>query len=98
MGKISLVKQSNKIKDGLKQRMDELDLSYTAMSEDAKKRGMNISIEALSRYFKHKDPKGGLSEINILWLCYRYGIVVTIKVTVMEYDEAKCLEMIEKYF
>jgi hypothetical protein len=99
MPKPSIVKESRKIQKLLIERISgELGLTNKAVSVDAEEHDQKISVEALSRYFKHPNPKGGLSESNILWLCYRYGVFVTLNVTKVPYNERKNFQLLKKLF
>ena len=106
----SIIQSDMRILSLLNKRMrEELDLSLTAIANDAKARGMNISVESLSKYFSKSDMNN-LSEESILWLTYRYGIFVSIEVGIKKvvndkavyeippYDEAKCLAILRQVF
>lgn len=106
----SQIQTDERIRKLLNKRLrEELGLSLTAISEDAKARGENISIESLSKYFSKSDMNN-LSEGNIVWLCYRWGVYVTVEVGIRkviddkvvfeipEYNEEKCLAILKKIF
>lgn len=105
----SIVKESKSIRESLHARIKELDLTLTDVCKDSVKRGMNISVASLSKYFKESD-RNNLTEENIIWLCYRYGIFVLLTVgapiitsgkltfKVPPYNEDKCLALIKKLF
>ena len=75
----SLVKSSSLIRIQLQKRIEEQGLSLTKVSADAEEKGRKISISSLSRYFKNSKVNN-LSEESIIWLCYRYGIFVTLHI------------------
>ena len=91
-----IVKSSEIIRTSLQKRIKELNLSLTAISLDAKKRNYKISIHSLSRFFGQSD-KNNLSEDNIIWLCYRYGIFVTLHVGSVKYENNKIIMKIPPY-
>lgn len=110
-GKKSIVKDSERIKELLKLRFEELGLSNTKIVEDANERGMQFTNAMLSRYMKKGNVAGGLTEENIIWLCFRYGIEIKlvvgslrvnkenkIEIVVPPYNEEKCLSIINKLF
>ena len=105
----SIVKVSKEIREQLKKRIDELGLTLTAVCEDSAKRGMLINIGSLSKYLG-LSKLNNLSDDHILWLCYRYGIFVTLQVgsivieagkphfKVPEYNETTCLTLLKALF
>ena len=105
----SIVKSSPIIRTKLQERIKLLDLSLTEVSEDANKRGMKISISSLSRYFSNSKTNN-LSEENIIFLSYRYGIFVTLHIGTLainhgkasfhipDYNEERCLAILNKEF
>lgn len=96
--KQSIVKDSSKIRELLKVRMNNLDLTYSAVCIDAQEKGQYITPDKLSKYF-NQDDRGGLTEENIVFLCFRYGILISLNVTRMEpFNEQKCIEITQKLF
>ena len=105
----SIVKESKSVREKLQARIKELNLSLTDVCKDAVSRGMNISVASLSKYFKQSD-RNNLTEENIIWLCYRYGIFVLLTVgspkvsdgkltfSVDPYNEEKCLMLLNRLF
>ena len=105
-----IVKSSVQIRTKLKERIKELNLSITEISKDAKSLGQNISIQSLSKYLSNSELNN-LSEENIIWLAFRYGLYITLHVGqlkinergfvttyIQPYDEAKCLTVLKKIF
>lgn len=109
-GKNSIVKDSVRIRELLRNRFEELELSNTKIVEDANDKGMVFTNAMLSRYMKKGNVPGSLTEENIIWLCYRYGIEIKllvgspkivenrISLVIPPYNEEKCLEIINKLF
>lgn len=106
----SIIKSNSELKEKIKERIKELNLTLTFICKDAKERGMNLSIHSLSKYLNDYE-KNNLSEENIRWIAFRWGIPVylivgtpsiteekKIKLTILPYNEKKCLEMLEKVF
>lgn len=48
--------------------------------KDARKNGVLIGESNLSRYMKHGNVIGSISESAIIWLCKRYGVKLTLVV------------------
>lgn len=108
--KKSIVKKSESIRTFLQQRMAELNLKPADIVKDAIERDVKIDNASFSRYMKHGDVKGSLSEEAIVWLCCRWGIkiqlivgslVITdgkLKVTLPPYNEQKALEKLNTVF
>lgn len=105
----SLVKSSTLIRNQLQKRIEELGISLTNIAADAEKHGRKISISSLSRYFKNSKVNN-LPEESIIFLCYRYGIFVTLHIGTLvmsngkasfhvpEYNEERCLTILKKVF
>jgi len=106
----SIVKSSINIKSQLSDRLTELKLSMTAVSKDALLHKQKISVSSLSKYFSNSYANN-LTEENIIWLCFRYGIYITLNVgrpylneqnkiqfRVVGYNEEQCLLMLAKLF
>ena len=105
----SLVKSSSLIRSELHKRVKGLNLSLTDIVADASEKKMKISISSLSKYF-HNAVTNNLSEEAIIWLCYRYGIFVTLHIgslrihegkvlfQIPEYNEQRCLIILKKVF
>lgn len=106
----SIIKSNSELKDKIKERIKELKLTLTFICKDAKERGMNLSIHSLSKYLNDYE-KNNLSEENIRWIAFRWGIPVfliigipsitenkKIKLTIPPYNEKQCLEMLGKVF
>ncbi len=105
-----IVKSSKSIQKKLEERFKELKLKYTDISKEATRLGQKISVPSLSKYFSNSE-KNNLSEENIIFLCYRYGIFVTlhlgeikvmpggkIAMLVPPYNEQRCLTVLNKIF
>lgn len=114
---MSVIKEDKTIKEALLKRLKELypsnigfGFKNSMVVKDASERGVKLSAEQISRYFSPKQQKNTLSEEQIIWLCFRYGI--TIRVTVGEpvvregrlfyevprFDEAKALQTLKQLY
>lgn len=92
MEKRSIIKQSTNIREKLQTRFEELGFSYTQITAEATRFGQtNINVSTLSRYFSGQ-TKNSLTESSIIFLCYRYGIVVSANVNVLPYNENECIK------
>lgn len=106
----SITKDSTSIKEALRGRLDELSLTFSAVSEDARKRRMPIAIESISRYFSAEKKPRSLSEEHIVWLCCRYNIPVILVVgkislkagrlttTIPPYSEEAAMKLLDRFF
>lgn len=104
----TLVKDSTKLRDALKARWKELKLSQSAIQDDAKEHGRNITREAINKYLKNPYNKGALNEAQLIWLAWRWYIPVTLnigipnntnfKYEVHKYDEKKAIKLLQKTF
>ncbi len=94
-----IVKDDAQIKELLLERFDELDISHRTIVTDAMAKGYHISESALCRYFKNGNIKGTLSQENIVWLTYRYGIDVNLNsAKIMPYDEKSFVKRLKTHF
>ncbi len=110
MEKNSIVKDSKSIHAFLLVRMEQLKLRPTDVIKDADKLGMKIESASLSKYLKHGNIKGALSEELIVWLATRWGIDVAmmvgtpkivegkLKIELPEYDEVRSLGRLKAIF
>ncbi len=108
--KRSIIKDSNRIRTLLKDRLAELDIKPSQVIEDAKERKMPFTAASLSKYLNHGNIASTLSEENIVWLCLRYGIPINlfigkpvmkdnkINFIVPKYNEEECLNNLKKVF
>ena len=81
-----LIKESADIRKYLLQRFDELSLSGRDVVRDARENGKTLNEAALSRYLRHGNTKGTISQEDIVWLTTRYCIPVKISVGAPYYD------------
>jgi len=106
----SIVKDSKTIYKFLLQRIGELKLRPTDIIKDAEALNMKIESASLSKYLKHGNIKGALSEELIIWLATRYGVDVylmvgtpridggKLKIELPQYDEKKSLAKLKTIF
>ena len=87
--KVDVILYSPEIKRYLRLRLSELNLKMADVVKDAANRGMGaITKEKLSRYFRNENPiRGFPTQLDVLWLCTRYGISVTVNVKLAPYNE-----------
>lgn len=97
-----IVKSSGVIRSALQERFKELGISLRGASRDANERGKSIDVSSLSRYFKHGEKNAyvpsGLSQENVLWLCFRYNITVKLIIKVLPYNEDQALKTLKQIF
>lgn len=74
-----IVKESTKVRELLNNRFERLSLSGRAITQDARESGRKFTEQALSRYRKHGNVKGSLQTEDVLWLCDKYSIKLTLK-------------------
>lgn len=67
-----IVKNDKRVKVALKKAFG--DKSNKDIVADARKNNINIGESNLSRYLKHGNVPGSISEAAIIWLCKRYGV------------------------
>lgn len=110
---MSIIKDSDTLKQALLTRLKDLyptNLGYgfknSAVVKDALERGVKIEAGQLSRYFG-KSKKNVLSEDQLIWLCFRFGIPIQLSIGVPlikegkivfeipRFDEAKALKMLK---
>jgi outer membrane lipoprotein-sorting protein len=115
---MSVIKDSERLKEELLKRLKYLyptNVGYgfknSLVVKDAEERGVKIAAEQLSRYFSTKPQKNTLSENQITWLAFRYGIPLQLSIGVLvikedgrptfeipPYDEAKALQMLKTLY
>lgn len=107
---MSVIKDNKEIKEALLNRLKHLypsnigfGFKNSMVVKDAQERGVKIAAESISRYFSPKQQKNTLSEEQLIWLCFRYGITIRVNVgepvvrdgklyfEVPRFDEAKAL-------
>jgi len=94
-----IVKDSKAIRSLLEDRFLELELTGKAIVDDAISHGYNkIKPETLSRYRKTGNTIGSLTQQDIAWLCYRYGIEFNLVVESIPYNEKESLKTLKKHF
>ncbi len=94
-----IVKDDEQIKKLLEERFKELKISHRIIVADALSKGYHISESALCRYLKSGNIKGTLSQDNIRWLTYRYGIDVKLETAkIMPYNEQLFVKQLKTHF
>ena len=97
---IDIVLMAPSIKKNLKKRIEELNLSYSMIVNEAKALGMKgITKSSISCYLNYNPPKNGsLSQKHIIWLCLRYGVKLSVRSELLEYNEEQCKKELSKFF
>lgn len=100
---MSIVKDSDRLKEELLKRLKELyptNVGYgfknSAVVKDALERGVKIEAGQLSRYFG-KGKKNILSEDQIIWLSFRYGINIQLAIGVPIVKDGKVYYEVSKF-
>jgi hypothetical protein len=76
-----IVKDSETLKKALLDRWEEIGITNVLISQDALKMGVKgITERAISVWRHNPYSKGALNQYQILFLAYRYGIRVTLKI------------------
>lgn len=111
MEKKSIIKQSSSIREALTKRIEELGLTRGQLQQEAERFGVTgLTTSTMSRYFKGIF-RGSLTEEAIIFLCFRFGIPITINVGIPVFDKDKklkhkippyneqhCIDMVNKFF
>jgi len=98
-----VIRSNETIKLFLIKRMEEEKINYKDIIIEARKNRLKISKSSFSRWMSADGYKSGsLTQKQILWLCKRYGINVSIKIEYQEeYDpleaKIKAREFIETF-
>lgn len=104
-----IIKDSQTIREALKKRLfEELDLGYKDIVLEAKNFGIkNVAIDTISRYLNNKH-RGSLTQEAIMFLCYRWGIFISLNVgmpkiingkiekNIPPYNEEQCLKVVRE--
>ena len=100
---MSIVKDSDRLKEELLKMLKELyptNVGYgfknSAVVTDALERGVKIEAGQLSRYFG-KGKKNILSEDQIIWLSFRYGINIQLAIGVPIVKDGKVYYEVSKF-
>lgn len=105
---MNLLVENPKIHQELLKRWDELGLTSNQIINDAQERGMSITASNISKYKKavKRDKegkiismnfKGSFTQIQLVWLAFRYGIYVNINVGTLTVRDNKPLYIVEKF-
>ena len=92
-----IVRSSKEIKEKLRARWKELQLTYADVIRDAKSRGMNIEKGELSHYLN--GDKRTMSQHKVLRLCVRWGVKLQLLVSIPgKYNQKECESNLLKLF
>lgn len=92
-----IVKNNSDIRELLFKRITEQKMLWIDVVADAKKYDRLLHISQISRYF-NGTTQNALCQDDILWLCMRYGINVSIEVTANKYNEKKHIQAIKRNY
>lgn len=95
--KPSLIRSSVSIHKSLSERKEELGLTLKQIKDDANSFGVTMDIPQLSKYFRKEEKYYGLNEKQILFLCVRYGVSVSLEVGKISYNEQECINRVKKF-
>jgi len=98
---VDIVLGSNPLKNMLKKRLfEELGLSYSKIVTNAKEDGIKgINKSNLSKYFgSDKSMSGSISQKSLLYLSVRYGIIVRLSASAINYNEQDRQKIARKMF
>lgn len=77
----SIVKDSSKLRNGLKSRWNQLGLTQQQVADDAVAKGQEgIRRQGISRYLNNPYTANALNEEQIIWLSWRWEVYVTLQV------------------
>ena len=99
--KICLIKSNLDIKQLLFDRITEMGLTYSEVVQDAReKHGRKFTLAMLSRYFSTDDGQLScqLTQPDVVWMCDRYGIDVTIMVKKLKYVDKTVKQKLKRKY
>lgn len=86
---MSIIKDSEKLKEELLKRLKEVypsgskfGFKNSMVVKDAQERGFKIDAGQISRYFSSKKQNNQLSEEQLVFLSFRYGIMLQLAIGV----------------
>jgi hypothetical protein len=92
-----IVKNSTRIRKLLIERLSELNKSNSDVVKDARSRGREITNSSFGRFINHGNVKSTLSQEDVVWLCFRYGIEIQLMVGSPKVIDGKITLTIPKY-
>lgn len=75
-----IIRESEKVRKLLNKEFDKRELSSRLITNDARKEGRSFTEQTLCRFRKHGNVKGSLATDDIMYLCDKFGIELTLKV------------------
>lgn len=90
-----LIKHNDEIREILFKRITERNMLWKEVIADAAKLGRQLHQSQLSRYF-NKHDRMSIGQSDIIWLCKRYGVTVTVNVEITRYNEKDCINRIKR--
>lgn len=97
---MDIILGSLKIKNMIRERIKELNLTYPKIIQESKDFGIiGLTKSAISLYLNNNVPvHGAMSQEHILFFCARYGIDVKLTIQKNEYNETVCIERTKGLF
>lgn len=95
--RVDIIVGSKRIKEAIKTRREQLELTYDDIIAHAKEAGIKgLTKSSLSLYFNNNTPVLGFpTQRHIIFMCIRYGISIGINVN---YVDAKPKEILNGKF
>lgn len=87
--------ENNHLKNIIFERLKEADLKPSDLIKDAEERGVKITASSFSKY--KKGVKNGLTEDQLLFICYRLYIPINVSFGVPKINNGKLVWVIPKY-
>lgn len=82
-----LVRESPKIREILEARFKQLKLTGRNIVRDARGSGRKFNEQQLSRYRKRGNTEWGLSTSDVMWLCDRYNVEISLRAKRLKYTK-----------
>lgn len=109
MKRTSILKESSKLRNALRERWKDLGLSQQDVALDAQKKGLKgINRQGISKYMSSPYTGGALSDYHITWLAFRYGFYITLGIGIptskveyklpKKFDEDSALTLLKEIF
>lgn len=97
---MSIIKDNIEIREALFKRITELQLTLKDVTIQAERQfGRKIHPSQLSRYFSETPSPGPkITEDDVIWLCIRYGIDISLDVKLNRYNEKTRIHAIRRRY
>lgn len=85
MSRTSIIKESSRLREALRDRWKEVKWSQKQVAQDAISKGQKgMNRQGISKYMTDPYAPGALNDYQITWLAFRWGIFLTLGVGVSE--------------